>query len=183
MKSLASLVIFIAVNTQFIVLSAHASQQTSEKQENRTMNNSELSILEDIKNACHALIAPDRSTKDITTKFGAPARTPINKYDLDPFNGDLKRITLSTESLESLLVNSIELTPKTPTSISISALQKEFGDHRFPVSWILGNSFISFSFNPAGSSHSCQVIAQYTDTGRELAREEIHNIEIRKESV
>lgn len=121
------LILSILLSIPSTILPATAGQKPI-----KSLNPSEIAIIQDIKTACMALALQRSKPKDVVAKFGKVIEDSDRQYEVKPFNTDLISVYVS----ENIFVGSppypadrIHFTPKPQVKISMTALQQEFGDY------------------------------------------------------
>jgi hypothetical protein len=138
-------------------------------QQRTNMRDTALSIITEIKKACQIMVSEHREITTIIPIFGTPAKDPMNKYDLDPFNPHLISVTPHTSYAEPLLANTIGLEPKFKDSISILELKQTFGEYYHLILFTLSWHQIVFEYKPPGTERFCLI--NVTHSGNEKGPE------------
>jgi hypothetical protein len=147
-----------------------------------TMNNSETRMIQDIKNAYEAL-SKFNDPFVIAKDFGNMMMfVEVGYYELKPFNTDLELIRILTSKDSPSLPHTaygIDLIPKKDTKVSVSAVQKHFGEYsEVPRLHYDSPKAIFFLGGPAGKiSESFSTYIEY-DSDKEFSEAVVRRIHI-----
>jgi hypothetical protein len=83
-------------------------------------------IIEDIKKASKAIATQGNNARNIALQFGELDTTSLNENEVKPFNSDIESIVLHNENNQ---LGSINFRFRLHSLMSLSALQKAFGDY------------------------------------------------------
>jgi hypothetical protein len=179
-KFLATIISFIVITIQHNTMITQANQVTLERStHSKTMNESEIAIIKDIKQACLYVASQSISPKEVAAKYGTPAKEPINSNEVKPFNTNLKAVSVdvSASSEHPLAADTVDFIPK-PGKISIETLRQEFGEyfHNFPTSPFTAESVrfdTKVMYN--GVEKDCEIFVHYRRTEDSFQRVDVKN--------
>jgi hypothetical protein len=160
---LPSIALCLMIGVQGAVIPAIAKTIKPHK----SMNKSEITLIENVQNACTALALQANDTKGIASKFGTPIDQGLNEYEIrPPFNKDLDTIFLSTDQTGSTLpypAYMLNFRLKAEAPISIASLKQAFGSYQeIPQRTYYTPETIAFSFqSPKIKLNHCRILVEY----------------------
>jgi hypothetical protein len=115
---------------QYSTMITQANPLSKLSNHSKTMNESEIAIIKDIKQACIDVASQSISLESLAAKFGTPAKNSMNSNEVEPFNINLNSVHVSVgfDSKDPSVADTVDFNPK-PGKISIETLRQEFGDY------------------------------------------------------
>jgi hypothetical protein len=135
-------------------------------------------IIEDIKRAYKAIATPGTDARTAALQFGEIDTTSLNKNEVKPFNPDIESIVMRDSNNQ---VDSINFRFRPNSLISLSALQKAFGNYRHSPSFTSRTGSISIytiRFNVDFNGENIGISVRRKDPSLTTERIEVYDIYI-----